>query len=233
MEVYGRVHSFESFGTLDGPGIRFVVFLQGCPLRCRYCHNPDSWATNGGTRISVSEIVKKIDSCRNFLRSGGVTISGGEPLVHADAAPFFEKIKNLGYAVKLDTNGSFPDRLKALAEAKLVDFVAMDIKNSPEKYEKTAGVPVDLQKIRESAAFLMDGGAEYEFRTTVVKELHRGEDMVRIGQWLKGAKRYFLQNFRDSDAVLRRGLTPFADEELEAFKRLLLPYIPNAKIRGE
>lgn len=226
-----KIAGLQKTTLLDYPGkVACTVFLSGCNFRCPFCQNGEILDA-GVCGMAEEEFFSFLERRRGLL--DGVCVSGGEPLVHADIAPFFEKIKKLGYAVKLDTNGSFPDRLKALAEAKLVDFVAMDIKNSPEKYEKTAGAPVDLQKIRESAAFLMDGGAEYEFRTTVVKELHRGEDMVRIGQWLKGAKRYFLQNFRDSDTVLRRGLTPFADEELEAFKRLLLPYIPNAKIRGE
>ena len=109
----------------------------------------------------------------------------------------------------------------------------MDIKNSPEKYEKTAGAPVSMEKIKKSAAFLMEGGCDYEFRTTVVKQLHRPEDMLRIAQWLQGAKRYFLQNFRDADTVLQRGLTPLCDEELEAFKRLMRPFIPAVRIRGE
>ena len=109
----------------------------------------------------------------------------------------------------------------------------MDIKNSPERYAATAGVSVNLDAVRESAAFLMESGIEYEFRTTVVKELHRAEDFVRIGQWLKGAKRYFLQAFRDGDAVLRRGLTACSDEEMQVFKQLMKPFIPNVLIRGE
>ena len=163
----------------------------------------------------------------------GVCVSGGEPLVHADIGTFLGKIKALGYAVKADTNGAFPDRLQTLCEQGLVDYVAMDIKNSPEKYEKTAGAPVSMEKIKKSAAFLMEGGCDYEFRTTVVKQLHRPEDMLRIAQWLQGAKRYFLQNFRDADTVLQRGLTPLCDEELEAFKRLMRPFIPAVRIRGE
>ena len=160
-------------------------------------------------------------------------VSGGEPLVHADIEDFLRRIKALGYAVKLDTNGAFPARLRSLYAQGLIDSAAMDIKNSPEKYEKTAGVPCDMAKIRESAAFLLESGIDYEFRTTVVRQLHRGEDFVRIGQWLAGAKRYYLQTFRDGETVLTRGLSACSEEEMRTFKQLLLPFIPNAKIRGE
>ena len=159
-------------------------------------------------------------------------VSGGEPLL-GDVAPLLERIKGLGYSVKIDTNGAFPEKLKELYGRGLIDFVAMDIKNSPQKYEKTAGARVDTGKIKESAAFLMESGVGYEFRTTVVKQLHAGEDFVRIGQWLRGAKAYFLQTFRDTETVLRPGLTPCTEAEMQAFKRLLLPFIPNARIRGE
>ena len=121
---------------------------------------------------------------------------------------------------------------KTISEG-LVDAVAMDIKNSPDRYDMTAGEKVNIGAIKESAAFLMESGKEYEFRTTVVKELHRAEDFVRIGQWLKGAERYFLQAFRDGDAVLRRGLHACSDEEMHIFKELVRPFIPNVKIRGE
>ena len=131
MEVYGRVHSFESFGTLDGPGIRFVVFLQGCPLRCRYCHNPDSWATNGGPRISVTEIVQKIDSCRNFLRSGGVTLSGGEPLAQPEFSyALLTECRAKGFHTAIDTAGSLPlDQTGKVIDAAnmlLLDIKALD-----------------------------------------------------------------------------------------------------------
>lgn len=122
--------------------------------------------------------------------------------------------------------------MKRLVQEKLIDYVAMDIKNSPKNMLRTAGTAVDLENIRESAAFLMESDFDYEFRTTVVAKYHRAEDFIAIGEWLRGAKKYFLQNFVDSEFVLEKGLTAYSDEDLQAFKQLLLPYIPTTKIRG-
>lgn len=216
---------------LDYPGkVACTVFLSGCNFRCPFCQNSEILTGSGGEQIPEEELFAFLERRRGIL--DGVCVSGGEPLL-GDVAPLLERIKGLGYSVKIDTNGAFPEKLKELYGRGLVDFVAMDIKNSPQKYEKTAGARVDIGKIKESAAFLMESGVGYEFRTTVVKQLHAGEDFVRIGQWLRGAKAYFLQTFRDTETVLRPGLTPCTEAEMQAFKRLLLPFIPNARIRGE
>lgn len=216
---------------LDYPGkVACTVFLSGCNFRCPFCQNSEILTGSGGEQIPEEELFAFLERRRGIL--DGVCVSGGEPLL-GDVAPLLERIKGLGYSVKIDTNGAFPEKLKELYGRGLVDFVAMDIKNSPQKYEKTAAARVDTGKIKESAAFLMESGVGYEFRTTVVKQLHAGEDFVRIGQWLRGAKAYFLQTFRDTETVLRPGLTPCTEAEMQAFKRLLLPFIPNARIRGE
>ena len=226
-----KLAGLQKTTLLDYPGkVACTVFLSGCNFRCPFCQNSEI-LDGGVSDISEEEFFAFLNKRKGLL--DGVCVSGGEPLIHADVGEFIGKIKDLGYSVKLDTNGAFPERLKELCGEGLVDRVAMDIKNSPERYAKTAGADVDVGKIKESAAFLMSGAVGYEFRTTVVKQLHRAEDMLRIGQWLKGAQAYFLQNFRDSDTVLTEGLTPLSDGELEAFKRLLLPFIPNTKIRGE
>ena len=226
-----KLAGLQKTTLLDYPGkVACTVFLSGCNFRCPFCQNSEI-LDGGVSDISEEEFFAFLNKRRGLL--DGVCVSGGEPLIHADVGEFIGKIKDLGYSVKLDTNGAFPERLKELCGEGLVDRVAMDIKNSPERYAKTAGSDVDVGKIKESAAFLMSGAVGYEFRTTVVKQLHRAEDMLRIGQWLKGAQAYFLQTFRDSDTVLAEGLTPLSDGELEAFKRLLLPFIPNTKIRGE
>lgn len=226
-----KLAGLQKTTLLDYPGkVACTVFLSGCNFRCPFCQNSEI-LDGSVSDISEEEFFAFLNKRKGLL--DGVCVSGGEPLIHADVGEFIGKIKDLGYSVKLDTNGAFPERLKELCGEGLVDRVAMDIKNSPERYAKTAGADVDVGKIKESAAFLMSGAVGYEFRTTVVKQLHRAEDMLRIGQWLKGAQAYFLQNFRDSDTVLAEGLTPFSDGELEAFKRLLLPFIPNTKIRGE
>ena len=226
-----KLAGLQKTTLLDFPGkVACTVFLSGCNFRCPFCQNAE--ILDGSiSDISEEEFFAFLNKRRGLL--DGVCVSGGEPLIHADIGEFLRKIKELGFAVKVDTNGAFPDRLKALCGEGLVDHVAMDIKNSPERYAKTAGAEIDIGKIKESTAFLMSGAVGYEFRTTVVKQLHRAEDMLKIGQWLKGAQAYFLQNFRDSDTVLKRGLSPLSDEELEAFKRLLRPFIPAVRIRGE
>ena len=215
---------------LDYPGrVACTVFLAGCNFRCPFCQNAE---IIGGCKDALPE-----EEFFRFLkrRQGvldGVCVSGGEPLC-GDIAPFLNKIKELGFAVKLDTNGAYPEKLNKLAEAGLIDFVAMDIKSSPARYPVLAGTACDIGKIKESAAFLLGGTLPYELRTTCVKPLHRPEDFVYIGQWLQGAKAYFLQNFRQSDAVPAAGLSSFAPAELQAIRQLVLPYIPNTNIRGE
>ncbi len=227
MEIAG----LQKTTLLDYPQkVACTIFLSGCNFRCPFCQNSEILTGSGGENIPEEELFAFLERRRGIL--DGVCVSGGEPLL-GDVAPLLERIKGLGYSVKIDTNGAFPEKLKELYGRGLIDFVAMDIKNSPQKYEKTAGARVDIGKIKESAAFLMESGVGYEFRTTVVKQLHAGEDFVRIGQWLRGAKAYFLQTFRDTKTVLRPGLTPCTEAEMQAFKRLLLPFIPNARIRGE
>lgn len=225
-----RIAGLQKTTLLDYPGkVACTVFLAGCNFRCPFCQNAEilDGCPDG---IAEKELFSFLGRRRGIL--DGVCVTGGEPLC-GEIAPFLQKIKALGYAVKLDTNGAFPERLKALAAEGLLDFIAMDIKSSPARYPALAGVKCDTAKIKESAAFLMESGIPYEFRTTCVKPLHRPEDFVYIGQWLAGAKAYFLQNFRQSDAVPAKGLSPFSHHEMQALLQLVLPYIPNAQIRGE
>ena len=225
-----RIAGLQKTTLLDFPGkVACTVFLAGCNFRCPFCQNAEI-LDGSPDEVAEEEFFAFLERRRGIL--DGVCVSGGEPLV-GDVAPFLHRIRALGYAVKLDTNGAFPDKLKALAAEGLIDFVAMDIKSSPARYPALAGVKCDVQKIKESASFLLEGSLPYEFRTTCVKPLHRPEDFIYIGQWLAGAKAYFLQNFRQSDAVPAKGLAPFAPAELTAIRSLLLPYIPNVKIRGE
>ncbi len=225
-----NIAGLQKTTLLDYPGkVACTVFLQGCNFRCPFCQNGEILGGGEGD-ISEEEFFSFLKKRQGIL--DGVCVSGGEPLLQ-DVAPFLQEIKGLGYAVKLDTNGAFPKKLKELCAAGLVDFVAMDIKNSLQNYSKTAGVAVDLSAIEESAALLLEGTVGYEFRTTVVKELHKGEDFVRIGKWLRGAKRYFLQTFRDGETVLKKGLTPCSDAQMQVFKQLVKLFIPNVLIRGE
>ena len=144
------------------------------------------------------------------------------------------KIKEMGYFVKLDTNGTRPDMLKRIVEDSIVDYVAMDIKNSPEKYAYTCGLPqsYDLSKVKESAAYLMKGHVDFEFRTTVAKPFHSEEDFVKIGEWLKGEEKFYLQQFKDSGDIIGKEISSFNVSDMEKFLNLLLPFVPNAQLRG-
>ena len=163
----------------------------------------------------------------------GVCVTGGEPLLRPDLGALLADIKALGYPVKLDTNGAFPQKLKQLVSGGLVDYVAMDIKNSPARYGETVGVPgLDPAPFRESAEYLLSGAVDYEFRTTVVAEFHDAASFAAIGDWIAGAKRYFLQSFVDRETVIRPGLHPRSEAELRDYLALLRPKIPAAELRG-
>jgi pyruvate formate lyase activating enzyme len=163
----------------------------------------------------------------------GVCVTGGEPLLQEGLIPFLLEVKEKGFTTKLDTNGLLHDRLRAVVEAGAVDYVAMDIKNCKARYAETAGVPgLDLAPIEKSVQFLMEGKVDYEFRTTVVKELHNKADFDEIGRWLKGAKRYFLQSFKDSGDILSPGLSPMEKADLLEIRDRLRADIPVVELRG-
>lgn len=221
----------QKLTLLDFPQkVACTVFTGGCNLRCPFCQNGEILDINANY-LTEEDFFAFLQKRKGVL--DGVCVSGGEPLLQEDIFSFIRKIKSLGYAVKLDTNGTFPDRLQRLVNERLIDYVAMDIKNAPARYTKTAGVKIDMDKIEQSVCFLMKCGIDYEFRTTVVAEYHNPSDFIAIGGWLRGAKKYFLQTFVDSEHVLKKGLTAYSDDDMKGFKQLLLPYIPNTKIRGE
>lgn len=218
---------------LDYPGkIAATVFTGGCNFLCPFCHNA-SFVLNDGKAQNISR-----EEFFNFLikRKGlldGVCISGGEPLLQKEISKFISEIKALGFLVKLDTNGSFPSELKALVGNGLLDYVAMDIKNSPAGYAKTAGTTeAVLAKINESVDFLLAGHVEYEFRTTVVRDFHTREDFAAIGKWIQGAEKYFLQYFVDSGDLIQPGLRGVEKAELAAFADIVREYVPSVQIRG-
>ena len=224
----------QKLTLLDYPGkVACTIFTPGCNLRCPFCHNA-SLALPERERdvLSGEEILSFLKKRQGLL--DGVAVTGGEPLLHPDLAEFLSKVKELGYLVKLDTNGTFPERLKAAVAAGVVDRVAMDIKAAPENYGRTTGTAkLDLAPIRESAAFLMGGGVDYEFRTTCVKGIHTAGDFKAIGEWIAGAKEYYLQDFKDSgDLIEGRGLGPFTAEEMSSFADIVRPYVPAVKVRG-
>ncbi len=218
---------------LDYPGkIAATVFMGGCNFRCPFCHNA-SFVLNAGKTENIPEeaFFQFLAERRGLL--DGVCVSGGEPLLQNEISGFLSRIKDLGFLVKLDTNGSFPLKLRELVDGGLVDYVAMDIKNSPAGYAKTAGTAAGiLPAVSESVGFLLADPVEYEFRTTVVKDFHNVEDFHAIGKWIRGAKRYFLQHFADSGDLIRPGLCGVEKAELEAFADIVREYVPSVQIRG-
>jgi len=163
----------------------------------------------------------------------GVCISGGEPLLQPDLEVFIRKIRDFGFSVKLDTNGSIPHLLKDLVEKNLVNYVAMDIKNCPERYGETAGIPeMSIAGIQESVAFLLSSVVPFEFRTTIVDEFHTAQDMERLGKWIEGNEHYYLQSFIDSGDLITSGLHAVSLEKMEAFKRIVSAYVPLTQLRG-
>lgn len=207
---------------LDYPGrVAATVFTGGCNFRCPFCHNAGLVLTPAAQKaLKEEEVLAYLEKRKNLLK--GVCITGGEPTLQADLPDFLSRIKELGYAIKLDTNGYCPNVIKALAGRGLIDYVAMDIKNSLEKYAMTAGKErLDVENIRESAAFLMESGIDYEFRTTLVRELHTQEDLLKIADWIQGCAGYFLQQFQDNENVIKTGYHGYTEKEMEGFAALL------------
>ena len=226
------IQGLQKLTLLDFPGrVACTVFLGGCNLRCPYCHNGELVTAPAPALLDDTALLAFLRKRQGLLE--GVCVTGGEPLLRPDLASLLAGIKALGYPVKLDTNGAFPEKLKALAEAGLVDYVAMDIKNSPARYGQTVGVPnLDLTPFRQSVDYLLSGAVDYEFRTTVVEEFHDSDSFDSIGDWIAGAKRYFLQSFVDRETVICPGLHPRSEEELRGYLDLLRPKIPAVALRG-
>ena len=226
------IQGLQKMTLLDYPGrVACTVFLGGCDLRCPFCHNSGLVLGSGPAELDSGELLSFLKKRVGLL--DGVCITGGEPLLRPGLAGLLSQIKALGYPVKLDTNGSHPERLRELAEGGLVDYVAMDVKNSPERYGETAGLPgLDLTPFRESISFLLRGTVDYEFRTTVVQEFHDADSFRAIGPWIAGARRYFLQSFVDRDSVIQAGLRPWDRESLEGFAALVRPYVQQVELRG-
>mgnify|MGYP000958032049 CR=1 FL=1 len=228
-----KICGLQKLTLLDYPGkTACTVFIGGCNFQCPYCHNSELISSGPyQAEFSYEQIMQFLNKRKNIL--DGVCITGGEPLLYSEIEDLIRDMKGLGYVVKLDTNGSFPARLKHLAGKGLIDYVAMDIKNAPARYAETAGVSsVDLLRIQESVDFLLSGQIPYEFRTTVIREFHTKQDFIEIGKWIQGAEKYFLQGFIDSEYVLRPGLHSYSKQEMSEFAELLRSWIPNTEIRG-
>ena len=228
-----RLGGLQKMTLLDYPGrVACTVFTVGCNFRCPFCHNSSLVVSPAVPELSQDDFFAFLQKRQGLL--DGVAVTGGEPLLQPDLPTFLEKIRTLGYAVKLDTNGAFPDRLREILEAGLADYVAMDIKNSREKYEQTAGVAGILPQVERSAALLLEGKTPFEFRTTLVDELHEPADFTAIGQWIAGTERYFIQGFVDSGDILGGGdcFHAASPEKAAACLEAVRPFVPNVKLRG-
>ena len=228
-----RIQGIQKVTLLDYPDhVACTLFLAGCNFRCPFCHNASLVTRiDPENDVPYGEVMAYLRKRAGIL--DGVCITGGEPLLARDLEEFIREIRELGYLVKLDTNGSSPEKLKSLVEKGLLDYVAMDIKNTPEKYGMTIGIDgYDPSAVMESAAYLLSGAVPYEFRTTVVREFHKRDDFRAIGEWLAGAEKYFLQGFVDSGDLIRPGLRGYSREIMEQALAIVKPYIPAAEIRG-
>lgn len=228
-----RIHGLNKTTLLDYPEhVAATVFTGGCNFCCPFCHNADLVLHSGAfPTLSEEEVLAFLQKRKNVLT--GVCITGGEPTLQPDLPDFIRRVKELGYLVKLDTNGYRPEVLKSLLEEKLLDYVAMDIKNSKDKYDMTVGKEsTDIARIEESVELLKGGNIPYEFRTTVVRELHTEADFEAIGEWIQGTENYFLQSYRDNDNVIQKGFTAYTREDLEGFVKKLKKYINRVELRG-
>ncbi len=229
MKIYG----LQKMTLLDYPGrIACTVFLSGCDMRCPFCHNSELAEGKSPAVMDSEELLAFLKKRRGMLE--GVAVTGGEPLLREETLALLREIRSLDYDIKLDTNGTHPDRLRKVLAENLAQYVAMDIKNSPARYAETAGLPrFDLTPVRESVRLLMEGGTDYEFRTTVVKELHSETDFAEIGRWIKGAKHYYLQSYRASDQEISdEPFSPPGQELLDAAVAAVKPFVQEVSLRG-
>ena len=228
-----NIQGLQKLTLLDFPGkMACTVFTGGCNLRCPFCHNsPLVINPPSETAYTTEDIIAYLNSRRGML--DGVAVTGGEPLMQPDIEDFISCIKDEGFAVKLDTNGTYPDKLANLIDKGLVDYVAMDVKSGKTGYPQCVGIGgYDLSKVEKSVDLLKEGKVDYEFRTTVAQGLHTDEDIEEMGRWLKGARRHFLQAFKDSGDLIGFGLTPFSKEDMYRMRDIMKKYVPESDVRG-
>ncbi len=229
MDIFG----LEKLSLVDFDGyVSATVFTGGCNFRCPFCHNSALVldVQNLGV-IPESDVLDYLSKRKNILE--GVCVSGGEPTLYPDLPVFIEKVKTLGYKVKLDTNGTNPEMVKSLYNAGLVDYFAMDIKNDVDNYSKIVGIDnYKTKKVEKTVDFFLSGGAPYEFRTTLIKEYHDFSNIISIANWIKGAKKYFLQKFKDSGTCIKSHLSAVEDKVALSFRDILKDYISFVGLRG-
>lgn len=226
-----RIAGLIKTTLLDYPGkVACTVFTYGCNFRCDFCHNALLVTEENNDNISQDEFFSFLSKRTGIL--DGVCISGGEPTLQKDLPEFVKRIKDMGFCVKLDTNGYKPHVLQRLIDDGLIDYVAMDIKSSPDNYSSICGVNIDIEKIKKSVDILKEGKIDYEFRTTCVKEYHTKEDFEKISSWLQGDSKYYLQHFEDSGNLIGNNLSAFTKEETKEIEKIFLGRVPNIGLRG-
>ena len=225
-----NIAGVQKVTLLDYPGkVACEIFTQGCNFECPFCQNSSLIPITNTGEFSEEEIFEYLNLRKNIL--DGVVITGGEPTVQKDLKGFIKKIKDLGLLVKLDTNGGNPKVFQELIDEELVDYVAMDIKNIFNKYNITAGKKINLDNIKKSIEILKASKIDYEFRTTIIKEMHSLDDIISICK-LVGDAKYYLQNFEDSENVIDHSLHGFSREELLFIDKYLKDLFPNVEIRA-
>ncbi len=224
------IQGLQKLTILDFPGkVACIVFTAGCSFRCPFCHNA-ALVRCEGESISEDEVLSYLKKRQGIL--DGVVITGGEPTIQKGLKEFILKIKNFGYNIKLDTNGYHPEVLEELLNEGLIDYVAMDIKNSKERYAVTAGLQnIDISRIERSIEILKNGNIPYEFRVTTMQEFHSEKEIKSIGEWAKGAKKFFIQSFRDSGDILGGTFTALDDAKIAEFKQILSKFVKDVETR--
>lgn len=229
---YMKICGLTKTTLLDYPGkVATTIFIGGCNFRCSFCHNGDLVLHSKEIpEYSIEEVLAFLKKRKNVLQ--GVCITGGEPTLYEELPEFLQSIKELGYQVKLDTNGTNPDMLEKVIRRGSVDYIAMDIKASVDKYQDICKTEVNMENIKRSVKILLEGRILYEFRTTLVKEFHTVEDLEKIGMWIKGAENYYLQNYQETENNISCGYHSFGKSELELMKKRLQKYVKLVEIRG-
>ncbi len=228
------IKGLQKTTTVDYPGkIACTIFFSGCNFRCGFCHNPSLVLDSKELKeYSEEEILEFLVKRKGLLDA--VCLTGGEPTLYADLSLFAKRIKQLGFLVKLDTNGTKPEAIKQLLDKNLLDYIAMDVKSSFDEYEKACGAAVDIEKIRKSVKIIQDSGIDYEFRITVVPGLFNQETARKLGRDLAGSKRLILQQFINIGDMIDKGFNdvkPYALADLEKFREILKQYIKEVRIR--
>lgn len=227
-----KIGGIQKLTLTDYPEkVASIIFTQGCNFKCPFCHNKDLLTSQSKDyELKEKEVLDYLEKRKGII--DGICISGGEPLIQKDIESFIKKVKLKGYKIKLDTNGSNPEKLKDLLEKKLIDYVAMDIKNDFVDYNITSGVNIDINNIKKSIEIIKNSEIDYEFRTTIMKELHDINKIKKILKYIGKEPRYFLQNYQECENVISKNFTSFDESELKEIKREINKEYPNVFIRG-